>query len=437
MNKRSYSRVAHLNYLDSNFHGDLARLLLGPSQAGDDVREKVSWILASIKKGGDDALLKWTRELDDRKVETVADLKVKKADLDCAREQIPKILLSALEDASDRIRHFHEYQKADSWRYVDKLGNELGQRVAALDRIGIYVPGGQASYPSSVLMNAIPAKVAGVENIVMMVPAPRGEVDKVVLAAASIAGVDNIYTAGGAQAVGAMAYGTETIEAVDKIVGPGNLFVAEAKKQVFGRVGIDMLAGPSEIVIIADGSVSAEWITMDLFAQAEHDQYAQTLLISPDQNYLDEVAACIDSTLPRMARGEIIASSLSNRGALITVPDLACAAELSNQIAPEHLQLSIVEPKALLPQIRAAGAIFLGAMSSESLGDYCAGPNHVLPTSGTARFSSPLGVYDFQRRSSIISISKEGAKHLGSTASILADSESLEGHALSARMRFS
>ena len=322
-----------------------------------------------------------------------------------------------------------------SWQYCDATGSLLGQRVSAMDRVGLYVPGGRASYPSSVLMNAIPAKVAGVSEVVMVVPAPSDEISPVVLAAAQLAGVDSVFTVGGAQAIAALAYGTATVPRVDKIVGPGNRFVAEAKRQVFGRVGIDMVAGPSEILIIADGSVKPEWVAMDLFAQAEHDEYAQAVLISPDATYLDAVDACIADLLLSLARRDIVSAALKNRGALIKVPDLDAATAFSNRLAPEHLELAVVDPQSLLEKIGPAGAIFMGAMSSESLGDYCAGPNHVLPTAGSARFASPLGVYDFQRRSSLIEISPEGARSLGEVAATLADAESLEAHGLSARLR--
>ena len=350
-------------------------------------------------------------------------------------ESIDPAVREALEKAIERIRDFHAHQLTSSWQFTDDTGSVLGQRILPLDRVGVYVPGGRASYPSSVLMNVIPAKVAGVPDVVMVVPAPEGELNAVVLAAAGLAGVDRVFTIGGAQAVAALTYGTETIPRVDKIVGPGNRYVAEAKRQVFGRVGIDMVAGPSEILIIADGSVDPEWVTMDLFAQAEHDEFAQAVLIANHADYLDAVATCIEEKLPTMARRDIVSASLENRGALIQVPDLEAAVDLSNQLAPEHLELAVDNPEALLEGIRAAGAVFMGPMSSESLGDYCAGPNHVLPTAGSARFASPLGVYDFQRRSSVIQISEEGAQRLGALASTLAEAESLEAHGLSAMMR--
>jgi histidinol dehydrogenase len=373
--------------------------------------------------------------LDERDVSDAASLRVSEQEIAQALGSIDEKVRIALETAAERIRVFHERQQVSSWQYEDEEGNTLGQRISPLDSVGIYVPGGRASYPSSVLMNAIPAKVAGVGQIAMVAPAPRGEMNRVVLAAASLAGVDDVFAVGGAQAVAALAYGTSTVPRVDKIVGPGNRYVAEAKRQVFGRVGIDMVAGPSEILIIGDGSVDPEWIAMDLFAQSEHDEYAQAILISPDADYLNAVADVLERLLPTLSRREIVRASLKNRGALIKVPDMDAAVGLSNRIAPEHLELAVSEPEALLVGIRAAGAVFMGAMSSEALGDYCAGPNHVLPTAGSARFASPLGVYDFQRRSSVIHMSEAGAQALGEVASVLADAESLEAHGLSAKKR--
>ena len=380
-------------------------------------------------------MLRYTNQFDGRALSDPEDFQVSPSALVSASQAIDPAVRRALEHAAARIRDFHEWQLVQSWQYYDATGSLLGQRVSAMDRVGLYVPGGRASYPSSVLMNAIPAKVAGVSEVVMVVPAPSDEISPVVLAAAHLAGVDSVFTVGGAQAIAALAYGTATVPRVDKIVGPGNRFVAEAKRQVFGRVGIDMVAGPSEILIIADGSVKPEWVAMDLFAQAEHDEYAQAVLISPDAEYLDAVDACIADLLPSLARRDIVSAALKNRGALIKVPDLDAAAAFSNRIAPEHLELAVAEPQSLLQRIGPAGAIFMGAMSSESLGDYCAGPNHVLPTAGSARFASPLGVYDFQRRSSLIEISPEGARSLGEVAATLADAESLEAHGLSARLR--
>ncbi|WP_122343337.1 histidinol dehydrogenase [Pseudomonas amygdali] len=340
-----------------------------------------------------------------------------------------------LEKAAERVRSYHEKQKQDSWSYTEADGTVLGQKVTPLDRAGLYVPGGKASYPSSVLMNAIPAKVAGVTEVVMVVPTPRGEINELVLAAACIAGVDRVFTIGGAQAVAALAYGTESVPKVDKVVGPGNIYVATAKRHVFGQVGIDMIAGPSEILVVCNGQTDPDWIAMDLFSQAEHDEDAQAILVSPDADFLDKVAASITRLLPTMERAAIVETSINGRGALIKVADMAQAIEVANRIAPEHLELSVADPEAWLPQIRHAGAIFMGRHTSEALGDYCAGPNHVLPTSGTARFSSPLGVYDFQKRSSIIYCSPQGASELGKTASVLARGESLSGHARSAEYR--
>ena len=431
----SEAMIARLDTTQSDFEAQFSALLVSPFESDAGLTQKVADILRSVASEGDDAVVKFTNEFDQRNAHKLADLTIQQEALDAALVTISPGLRDALAHAAERIRDFHQRQLAESWQYEDGEGNLLGQRVSPLDRVGVYVPGGRASYPSSVLMNTIPAKVAGVADIVMVAPAPHGEINPVVLAAASLAGVNKVYSVGGAQAIAALAYGTETIAKVDKIVGPGNRFVAEAKRQVFGRVGIDMVAGPSEILIIADGTVDPEWVTMDLFAQAEHDEYAQAILISPDQAYLDEVHACIDRKLPEMSRRDIISVSLRHRGALVAVPNLTAAVTLSNRLAPEHLELAVAEPHALLDQISAAGAIFMGAMSSESLGDYCAGPNHVLPTSGSARFASPLGVYDFQRRSSLIGISESGARLLGKVASKIADAESLEAHSLSAQMR--
>ena len=431
----SEAMIARLDTTQSDFEAQFSALLVSPFESDAGLTQKVADILRSVASEGDDAVVQFTNEFDQRNAHNLADLTIQQEALDAALVTISPGLRDALAHAAERIRDFHQRQLAESWQYEDGEGNLLGQRVSPLDRVGVYVPGGRASYPSSVLMNTIPAKVAGVADIVMVAPAPHGEINPVVLAAASLAGVNKVYSVGGAQAIAALAYGTETIAKVDKIVGPGNRFVAEAKRQVFGRVGIDMVAGPSEILIIADGTVDPEWVTMDLFAQAEHDEYAQAILISPHQAYLDEVHACIDRKLPEMSRRDIISVSLRHRGALVAVPNLTAAVTLSNRLAPEHLELAVAEPHALLDQISAAGAIFMGAMSSESLGDYCAGPNHVLPTSGSARFASPLGVYDFQRRSSLIGISESGARLLGKVASKIADAESLEAHSLSAQMR--
>ena len=420
--------IARLDMTQSDFEAQFSALMISPFESDTGLTQKVADILQRVASEGDAAVTRLTYEFDQRDAHNLADLTIQQEALDAALVTISPDLRDALALAAERIRDFHQRQLAESWQYEDGDGNLLGQRVSPLDRVGVYVPGGRASYPSSVLMNTIPAKVAGVADIVMVAPAPHGEINPVVLAAASLAGVNKVYSVGGAQAIAALAYGTETIAKVDKIVGPGNRFVAEAKRQVFGRVGIDMVAGPSEILIIADGTVDPEWVTMDLFAQAEHDEYAQAILISPDQAYLDDVHACIDRKLPQMSRRDIISVSLQHRGALVKVPNLTSAVALSNRLA-------VAEPHALLDQISAAGAIFMGAMSSESLGDYCAGPNHVLPTSGSARFASPLGVYDFQRRSSLIGVSAAGAQLLGGVAAKIADAESLEAHSLSAQMR--
>ena len=427
--------ISRLDLSDTDFESAFAELMVSPAEADPNLSKAVSRIVADVAKEGDNALLRLTNELDERDVSDAASLRVSEREIAEALGSIDEKVRIALETAAERIRVFHERQQVSSWQYEDEEGNTLGQRISPLDSVGIYVPGGRASYPSSVLMNAIPAKVAGVGQIAMVAPAPRGEINRVVLAAASLAGVDDVFTVGGAQAVAALAYGTSTVPRVDKIVGPGNRYVAEAKRQVFGRVGIDMVAGPSEILIIGDGSVDPEWIAMDLFAQSEHDEYAQAILISPDADYLNAVADVLERLLPTLSRREIVRASLKNRGALIKVPDMGAAVGLSNRIAPEHLELAVSEPKALMARIRAAGAIFMGAMSSEALGDYCAGPNHVLPTAGSARFASPLGVYDFQRRSSVIHVSEAGAQALGEVASVLADAESLEAHGLSAKRR--
>jgi histidinol dehydrogenase len=427
--------ISRLDLSDKDFESAFAKLMVSPAEADPNLSKVVSRIVADVAKEGDNALLRLTNELDERDVSDAASLRVSEQEIAQALGSIDEKVRIALETAAERIRVFHERQQVSSWQYEDEEGNTLGQRISPLDSVGIYVPGGRASYPSSVLMNAIPAKVAGVGQIAMVAPAPRGEMNRVVLAAASLAGVDDVFAVGGAQAVAALAYGTSTVPRVDKIVGPGNRYVAEAKRQVFGRVGIDMVAGPSEILIIADGSVDPEWIAMDLFAQSEHDEYAQAILISPDADYLNAVADVLERLLPTLSRREIVRASLKNRGALIKVPDMDAAVGLSNRIAPEHLELAVSEPEALLVGIRAAGAVFMGAMSSEALGDYCAGPNHVLPTAGSARFASPLGVYDFQRRSSVIHMSEAGAQALGEVASVLADAESLEAHGLSAKKR--
>lgn len=418
-----------------DFDAKFAALTARPDDRDPALTQQVADILSAVRERGDEAVVEFTARFDRRQVDTVDQLLLDSTVMEEALAALPDEQRQALETAADRIRSYHQHQVAESWEFADAQGNRLGQRVTPLKRVGLYVPGGKASYPSSVLMNAIPARVAGVEQVIMVVPAPGGELNPLVLAAAAVAGVDCIITAGGAQAVAALAYGTERIPAVDKIVGPGNRYVAEAKRQVFGVVGIDMVAGPSEILILADGSVDPAWMAMDLFSQAEHDEQAQAILISPDADYLDRVAAAIEAALPDMPRADIIRASLGQRGALIEVADMAEAVALSNRIGPEHLELAAANAEHWVDHIEVAGAIFVGAMSSESLGDYCAGPNHVLPTSGTARFSSPLGVYDFQKRSSLIHCSPEGARALGKTASVLARGEGLVAHARSAELR--
>ncbi|WP_312234320.1 histidinol dehydrogenase, partial [Stutzerimonas nitrititolerans] len=401
--------VRRLNAADADFARHLDHLLSWESVSDDGVNQRVLEIIQAVRERGDAALVELTRRFDGLDVASMADLILPRERLELALERISAEQRRALEVAAERVRSYHEKQKQDSWTYTEADGTVLGQKVTPLDRAGLYVPGGKASYPSSVLMNAIPAKVAGVPEVVMVVPTPRGEINELVLAAACIAGVDRVFTIGGAQAVAALAYGTESVPPVDKIVGPGNIYVATAKRHVFGKVGIDMIAGPSEILVVCDGQTDPDWIAMDLFSQAEHDEDAQSILVSPDAAFLDKVAESIAHLLPTLERAEIARTSIEGRGALIQVADMAQAIEVANRIAPEHLELSVEDPDQYLPQIRHAGAIFMGRYTAEALGDYCAGPNHVLPTSGTARFSSPLGVYDFQKRSSIINCSAEGA----------------------------
>ena len=427
--------ITRLNASQSDFDSSLAKLLAWDDSVDHQVNESVRHILHEVKTRGDAAVLEFTEKFDRLKIASVAELEMSHDRLQKALKNIPGDQRVALEQAAERIRSYHEHQNQTSWQYQEEDGTVLGQKVTPLDRAGLYVPGGKAAYPSSVLMNAIPAKVAGVSEVVMVVPTPDGVVNDMVLAAAAIAGVDRVFTVGGAQAVAALAYGTETIPSVDKIVGPGNIFVATAKREVFGTVGIDMIAGPSEILVICDGETDPDWIAMDLFSQAEHDEQAQSILISPDASFLDAVEASINKLLPTMERAEIIEASISSRAALIQVADLSEAATVSNRIAPEHLELSVEDPEALMAEIRHAGAIFMGRYTAEALGDYCAGPNHVLPTSGTARFSSPLGVYDFQKRSSIIGFSASGADRMGRVASVLARGEGLTAHARSAEYR--
>jgi histidinol dehydrogenase len=423
---------------DADFEAHLQQRLHWSADTDAAIEQRVADILADVQARGDAAVLDYTERFDGLSAASVTELELSQAELKSAFDGLPAAQRDALQQAADRVRRYHEAQKkasGESWAYRDQDGTLLGQKVTPLDRVGIYVPGGKAAYPSSVLMNAIPAHVAGVGEIIMVVPTPHGQKNPLVLAAAYVAGVSRAFTLGGAQAVAALAYGTATVPKVDKITGPGNAYVASAKKHVFGTVGIDMIAGPSEILVLADGSTPADWVAMDLFSQAEHDELAQSILLCPDAAYLDAVQAAIDRLLPTLPRAEIIAKSLNGRGALILTRSMDEACALSNRIAPEHLEVSSHEPHRWEPLLRHAGAIFLGAYTSESLGDYCAGPNHVLPTSGTARFSSPLGVYDFQKRSSIIEVSAAGAQHLGQIASVLAHGEGLQAHARAAELR--
>lgn len=427
--------IQRLNTADADFWPRLEALTAWEGVADEAVTTTVREILAQVRARGDDALLEYTHRFDRLEVGRAADLEIPAERLRRALTAIPAEQRAALETAAARIRAYAERQKQESWTFTEADGTVLGQQVTPLDRVGLYVPGGKAAYPSSVLMNAIPAKVAGVPEVIMVAPAPGGESNDLVLAAAAVAGVDRVFRIGGAQAVAALAHGTATVPRVDKIVGPGNVYVAAAKRQVFGAVGIDMIAGPSEILVVCDGLTDPDWIAMDLFSQAEHDEDAQPILISPDPVFLERVAASIERLLPGMERREIIEASLTGRAALIRTLDLAEAAQVVNFIAPEHLELSVAQPEELLPLIRHAGAIFMGRYTAEALGDYCAGPNHVLPTSRTARFSSPLGVYDFQKRTSLIQCSPAGAASLGRTASILARGEGLTAHARSAELR--
>jgi histidinol dehydrogenase len=431
-------QIRQLDTAAADFEADFAKLRHWSEEADHAIEGRVAEILADVKARGDAAVLAYTKRFDGLDAPSVAALELTRDELEAAFDAITPAQRAALESAARRVRSYHERQReacGRSWQYRDEDGTLLGQKVTPLDRVGIYVPGGKAAYPSSVLMNAIPAQVAGVGEIVMVVPTPRGERSALVLAAACIAGAHRVFTVGGAQAVGALAYGTATIPAVDKITGPGNAYVASAKRRVFGQVGIDMIAGPSEILVLADGTTPADWVAMDLFSQAEHDELAQSILLSPDAAYLDEVRAAIDRLIGGMPREAVIRASLEGRGALILTRSMEEACEISNRIAPEHLEVSSEAPERWEPLLRHAGAIFLGAYTSESLGDYCAGPNHVLPTSGTARFSSPLGVYDFQKRSSLIQVSEAGAHILGPIAAELAYGEGLQGHARAAEMR--
>ena len=429
---------AILNRLDARdpaFDASLTKLLAFDAAQDEAIEAATARILHEVRTEGDAAVLRYSRQFDHVQADSVAALEIPRREWQAALASLPAAQRNALEAAADRVNTYHTHQRQDSWSYTEADGTRLGQQITPLDRVGLYVPGGKAAYPSSVLMNAIPAKVAGVAEVIMVTPTPGGQHNPLVLAAAAISGVDRIFAIGGAQAIGALAYGTATISAVDKIVGPGNAYVAAAKRRVFGTVGIDMIAGPSEILIICDGKTPADWIAMDLFSQAEHDELAQAILLCPDAAYLDEVQASVNRLLPAMPRAEIIGISLRNRGALILVESLQQACEISNRIAPEHLEVSTEQAEQWLPHIRHAGAIFLGPHSSEALGDYCAGPNHVLPTSRTARFSSPLGVYDFTKRSSIIQVSAAGAQTLGVIAAELAHGEGLQGHAASASYR--
>ncbi|HEY4698560.1 MAG TPA: histidinol dehydrogenase [Gallionella sp.] len=427
--------IKRLSTKQAGFDAQLNQLLAFEATADEKLEATVAGILADVRKRGDAAVLEYTRKFDRLPLENAAAMELPRAELRMAFDGLPAGQRSALEQAAQRVTGYHRKQVQASWSYTDDDGTLLGQQVTPLDRAGLYVPGGKAAYPSSVLMNALPAKVAGVGELIMVVPTPDGVKNQLVLAAAYLAGVDRVFTIGGAQAVAALAYGTATIPKVDKIVGPGNAYVAAAKRRVFGVCGIDMIAGPSEILVICDGQTDPDWIAMDLFSQAEHDELAQAILLSPDAGFIAAVAQSADRLLEQMPRRDIIKSALENRGALIHVADQDEACVISNRIAPEHLELSVADPQAWLPKLKHAGAIFMGRYTSEALGDYCAGPNHVLPTSGTARFSSPLGVYDFQKRSSLIQVSAQGAQKLGDIASVLAFGEGLQAHAQSALYR--
>ncbi len=428
-------KIRRYNTTEATFEASLHQLLAFEGAQDDKIDAVVADILADVRKRGDAAVLEYTQRFDRVSADSMADLELPQARLTEALGSLPAEQREALKQAADRVRAYHEKQLMSSWTYTEADGTMLGQQVTALDRVGLYVPGGKAAYPSSVLMNAIPAKVAGVQELIMVVPTPGGERNPLVLAAAAVCGVDRVFCVGGAQAVGALAYGTQTVPQVDKIVGPGNAYVAAAKRRVFGVVGIDMVAGPSEILVICDGKTNPDWIAMDLFSQAEHDELAQAILLSPDAAFLDQVQASINRLVQEMPRKDIITASLEGRGALIQVRDLDEAAEIANYISPEHLELSVEDPVALTRKIKHAGAIFMGRQTCESLGDYCAGPNHVLPTSRTARFSSPLGVYDFQKRSSLIMVSESGSQVLGKVAATLAYGEGLQAHARSAEYR--
>ena len=427
--------IKRLNSSDSDFQSQLDALLAWESVSDDAVFNTVKGILSDVRRRGDAAILEYTKKFDRLDAASMDELTIGADRLKQAYDSIEPVQREALERAAQRVRTYHDKQKMESWSYTEDDGTMLGQQITALDRVGLYVPGGKAAYPSSVLMNAIPAKVAGVTELIMVVPTPDGVINELVFAAAHIAGVDKVFSIGGAQAVAALAYGTDSVPPVDKIVGPGNIFVATAKRMVYGTVGIDMIAGPSEILVVCDGKTDPDWIAMDMFSQAEHDEDAQSILLCPDADYLDQVAASMDKLLKEMPRAEIINTSIKDRGALIQVRDMDEAVDVSNHIAPEHLELSVEDPESMAKKIRHAGAIFMGRYTAEALGDYCAGPNHVLPTSRTARFSSPLGVYDFQKRSSLIMCSAEGASELGKVASTLAHGEGLTAHGRSAEYR--
>ena len=427
--------IRRLNANAAGFREEMDRLLAWESVSDERVNNVVKDVLQRVKSEGDAALLDFTAKFDRLTLSSAAELEIPRARMLKALENIPQAQRDALELAAERVRLYHERQKSDSWTYTEADGTILGQQVTPLDRVGLYVPGGKAAYPSSVIMNAVPAKVAGVAELIMVVPTPDGEVNEMVLAAAVICGVDRVFCIGGAQAVAALAYGTQSVPQVDKIVGPGNIYVATAKRMVFGTVGIDMIAGPSEILVVCDGKTDPDWIAVDLFSQAEHDEDAQSILVTPDADFAEQVYVSMNRLLSTMPRAQIIRTALEERGAIIVVDDMAQAIEMINLIAPEHLELSVEDPQSMLPQIRHAGAIFMGRYTAEALGDYCAGPNHVLPTSRTARFWSPLGVYDFQKRSSLIMCSASGADTLGQVAAILADGEGLQAHAASARYR--
>lgn len=427
--------VKRLSTQEADFWTELDQLLAWESVSDEQVAAAVKDILTQVRRRGDEAVVDYTNRFDRMSAQSMAELEIPAERMQAALQRMPAAERKALEFSTQRLFAYHEHQRAESWSYTEPDGTMLGQKVTPLDRVGLYVPGGKASYPSSVLMNAVPAKVAGVGEIIMVVPTPDGEANDMVLAAAAMVGVDRAFAIGGAQAVAALAYGTETVPQVDKIVGPGNIYVATAKGMVFGSVGIDMIAGPSEILVVCDGGTDPDWVAMDLFSQAEHDEDAQSILVSPDADFLDRVQASIDKLLPEMEREAIIRQSLGSRAAMILVQDLAEAARVVNHVAPEHLELSVEEPDELLEEIRHAGAVFMGRYTAEAVGDYCAGPNHVLPTSRTARFSSPLGVYDFQKRSSLIMCSPEGAASLGGYAATLARGEGLTAHARSAEYR--